>query len=163
MLFGSELYERVMQDLGENYDTYGKTLFPETIPILKKLGASGLWLSAVTSVSESIVTRDALTTGIDWGDFFEHVQTANETDYHKPDGRVFDPTKSRLARVGIQNWANVIYIGDGMGDLLAAKEAGFGFVGVEKGFMSQEDFIKAGAISIPSIAKLVNDKPSKNL
>lgn len=156
VLFGDELYERVMKHLGENYDRYPKELFPETVATLKALGASGLRLGAVTSVPTSIVERDARATGVIWRDLFEYVQTADATDFHKPDGRVFDPTKRWLGSTGVNNSENVIYLGDGIGDVLSARDAGFGFIGVERGFMTSEDFEKAGVPSIPSLCSLIS-------
>jgi phosphoglycolate phosphatase-like HAD superfamily hydrolase len=86
-------------------------------------------------------------------DLLDYTQTADDTAYHKPDKRVFDPVLSWLENVAIRP-GEVIYIGDGLHDMKAALESGFSFLGVETGLVTAEQFKSAGASSIPSIASL---------
>ena len=84
----------------------------------------------------------------------DYTQTADDTTYHKPDPRVFEPATAWLAGKNIQP-NEVLYVGDGLHDMKAALGAGFSFLGVQTGLVSAADFKAAGAKSIPGIADLL--------
>lgn len=86
---------------------------------------------------------------------FERIQSSNDTDYDKPDPRVFDDLLIRYS-------ANqVLYVGDHhQADWLAASGAGISFVGVLSGGIStKEDFLDAGVPKnqiLSSLAEIPN-------
>jgi phosphoglycolate phosphatase-like HAD superfamily hydrolase len=47
-------------------------------------------------------------------------------------------------RYGQREWSSIVYVGDGVWDLRAAKSLGIGFVGIASGGKA-EAFVKAGA------------------
>ncbi|HSH55890.1 MAG TPA: HAD family hydrolase [Candidatus Limnocylindrales bacterium] len=59
------------------------------------------------------------------------------TQYHKPDPRVFDEL---LANHGLEA-AHCVYVGDSIGDAVAARQAGLGFIAsLESGLRQRSDF-----------------------
>lgn len=57
----------------------------------------------------------------------------------------------------------VTYIDDNLHELSAALEAGFGFIGVETGLVTADNFKKVGAKSLSNIADLVQQHLSSHL
>lgn len=80
--------------------------------------------------------------------------TADDTPYHKPDPRVFEPALAWLKTQEVIP-EEVTYIGDGLHDRSAALGAGFSFLGVETGLVSAEQFAEHSSRSIPTIADLM--------
>ncbi|MBI2632886.1 MAG: HAD-IA family hydrolase [Parcubacteria group bacterium] len=58
--------------------------------------------------------------------FFYEIQTREDSLFHKPDPRVFDPILKKLEPFGIAK-ENCIFIGDTIGDMKAARGAGIEF------------------------------------
>lgn len=88
-------------------------------------------------------------------DRFVLIQTQEDTDFHKPDPRVFEPTLEKLAGQGITN-LETIYIGDAIRDFVAARDAGIGFIGVTNGLTSVQEFRAAGAEVVTDLPSLLN-------
>ena len=57
------------------------------------------------------------------------IQTAEDTFYHKPDPRVFDPSIDKLSVHGIRRH-EILYVGDSFHDYVAAADAGLSFIGI---------------------------------
>jgi phosphoglycolate phosphatase-like HAD superfamily hydrolase len=111
-------------------------------------------MGIVTSISRDIFAADFVHSGIKNKAIFDYVQTLEDTTQHKPDPRVFDPTTLWLNSAGIVvNQA--VYVGDGLGDMEAAFGAGYKFIGIERGFISAEEFEENGVISLPGVHELV--------
>ncbi|WP_414479912.1 HAD family hydrolase, partial [Pseudomonas aeruginosa] len=81
----------------------------------------------------------------------DYTQTADDTPFHKPDPRVFEPALTWLETQDVRP-EEVYYIGDGLHDMKAALGAGFNFLGVETGLVTAEQFAEHNVISIPTIA-----------
>lgn len=143
----------------EQYDQFPKELYPDTIETLQALGGAGLHLALMTSLREDRLEKDFEATGID-PNIFEYVQTEKDTPVHKPNGAVFDPTKRWLSAIGIHDPRNALYIGDALEDMQAASAAGFGFVGIERGFVKRKQFEDAGALCVSSLAQLLTRRDS---
>lgn len=84
---------------------------------------------------------------------FHYIQTSDDTEFHKPDPRVFDPTKQWLASEGIKP-EEALYIGDSLLDLQASMGAGLQYLGVTTGLYDQQTFLDAGADSMSSLTAL---------
>ncbi len=138
----------------EQYDQFPKEIYPDTIPTLRALGQSGLHLALMTSLRIDRLEKDFEATGIE-PLLLEYVQTEKDTPVHKPNGAVFDPTKKWLHSVSVHDPENALYIGDAIEDMQAARAAKLGFVGIDRGFVTREQFENAGALCVSSLAELV--------
>jgi phosphoglycolate phosphatase-like HAD superfamily hydrolase len=152
LLYETEDVEEAMARVIANHEAFPKELFAATIPILRHLKAAGKEIGIITASSRFSFEYDLDLHCIP-RELLDYTQTADDTIYHKPDKRVFDPALSWLKSASIQP-DEVIYIGDGLHDMKAALESGFSFLGVETGLVTAEQFKSAGALSIPSIASL---------
>lgn len=81
--------------------------------------------------------------------FFAQILGCGETAYHKPSGRVFDPMFSQFDGMTREN---VIYIGDGQKDFLAAQDRGIQFLGIDRSRKETKAMIDAGATVLPSLS-----------
>lgn len=138
----------------EQYDQFPKELYPDTIETLQALGDAGLHLALMTSLREDRLEKDFEATGIN-PNIFEYVQTEKDTPVHKPNRAVFDPTKRWLSSIGVQDARDALYMGDALEDMQAASAAGFGFVGIERGFVKRKQFEDTGALCVSSLTELL--------
>jgi len=123
--------------------------------VLGRLRRAQLLTGLVTSATQGIIKRN-----IEVGDpfpdvrLFHYIQTAEDTEFHKPDPRVFNPAKIFLGRKSVA-LAQTLYVGDGLLDAQAASGAGLQFVGVGTGpKMTVKDFESEGFDAIDSVEGL---------
>ena len=152
LLYGTDDVEQAMANNTACHEDFPKELFVASIPTLKHLKAAGKLIGIITATSRFSFEHD-LTLHEVPQDLLNYTQAADDTPYHKPDPRVFEPALAWLDEQGVQP-EEVVYIGDGLHDMKAALGAGFGFLGVETGLVTAEQFTENKAISIPSIADL---------
>jgi len=152
-IFGTDDADRALENSRVYSERFPKTLFPDTIPTLQRLLDLGKWLGIVTASTHRSLNYDLESLSIP-GEWFEYIQAAEDTTVHKPNPRVFDPAVAALHEQGLYP-EEVLYVGDGLHDLYAARGAGFSFIGVETGLVSAEEFREHGAISVPTLADLV--------
>lgn len=145
-------YERVMT-IHHNYPQH---VFPDTIQTLQRVHSRGILQGVVTSTTRESFNFDAEFQGLPLN-LFEHIQTQEDTPYHKPDPRVFEPSIEWLDTYGIER-DEVTYIGDALSDFEAAKAVGFNFIGVEQGIVTHEQFQEAGAFSVSSLSKIIKER-----
>lgn len=75
--------------------------------------------------------------------YFSYIQSCTDSEYHKPDPRVFDGYFNNGH--GEAGKDGAVYVGDLISDYRAAKNAGLQFVGVLSGGITKEaDFLQAG-------------------
>ena len=134
-------------------DDFPKEKLPHTEPTLRHLKLASKLIGIVSATTRPILDGDCVHTGIPL-DIMDYIQTAEDTKFHKPDARVFNPMLKWAARRGITA-SEVLYIGDGLQDLKAAGNAGFGFLGVTTGLVTSEEFSKYGARSIAGLLELI--------
>ena len=112
------------------------TIKPENLGVLDELKKSGLRMAVLTNRSLPEVTHlihedHPLSSRMD---FFYYKDIL---DYHKPDPRAFDQAL-KFFKVKPEE---VVYVGDSVGDGVAAKKAGMHFIAVmESGIRTKEDF-----------------------
>lgn len=106
----------------------------------------------LSSAAQSLVLYDLETAGLPI-EKFTYIQSAEDTQVHKPDPKVFIPTLSVLAEYQIKP-ENSIYVGDIVSDYVAASGAGVHFRGIADRTISADEFKKAGASTIRSIREL---------
>ncbi len=131
---------------------FPKELFPETKKILADLKSAELAVGLVTATSRRSLDIDIGPMGVK--DYFDYTQTQESTSHHKPDPKVFDPTKEWLQTLGISS-EEAIYLGDGLHDMHAAVGAGFEFIGTGRGLVTPAEFESHGVRAIPHIGHLL--------
>ncbi len=134
-------------------DRFPKLLFKDTLSTLKSFRKLGKKVGLVTATSLSSLQNDFDTLGIS-KQLFDYIQTEDDTIFHKPDPRVFEPALQWLAKHQIQPF-EVVYVGDHLKDLIAAKGAGLHFVGVSTGVISAAEFAKHRAFHVPRLGCLL--------
>lgn len=83
------------------------------------------------------------------------IQAAEDSDFHKPDPRVFDSLLSTLSEADVGK-ENIVYIGDGSRDYQAAKDAGISFIGITHGTTSKDEFVEIGATAFDSFTQIAS-------
>ncbi len=133
---------------------FPKVIYPETLSTLRALKDMGMLTGVVTATTREGLTYDHKTMGIT-ADLIDYTQTADESDFHKPDPRVFDSAKNWLSERGVKP-QEVVYVGDALHDMRAAVDAGFNFVGVETGMVTGEVFLQNGVKSVAGVANIID-------
>lgn len=155
LLYGTDDAEDAMANNMATHKAFPKELFVATIPTLQHIKFIGKVIGIITATSRFSFEHDLKLHGIP-RELIDYTQTADDTPYHKPDPRVFDPALKWLAKQHIDP-SEVIYVGDGLHDMRAALGAGFEFLGVETGLVAAEQFAEQNVKSIPSIGSLSGD------
>ena len=158
------LYETDNIDMAMSYnlatrEKFPKSLFEDTLDTLASLRQSGLKLGLVTATTRSSLEHDLKTLKIS-KEFFQYIQTEDDTVLHKPDPRVFDPILRWLSAQNIQP-SEVVYVGDAITDMKAAIGVGFHFIGVGTGLVSPEEFAEQNVQSIKRLGDLKKFFPSR--
>ncbi len=126
--------------------------YPEALELLEALRGR-VSVGIVTSAGRSMVTVQLARIGVRPADL-AILQTEEDTAYHKPDPRVFEPALTTLAERGIRA-AEVLYVGDSLRDYQAARGAGLQFRGVLRGTTTRAEFEAGGARCDESLRSLL--------
>lgn len=154
LLYGTDNVEEALANNASCHEDFPKQLFPETIFTLHALNKLKKLLGIVTATTRFSFEYDL--TSIQFPrEIISYTQTSDDTAFHKPNPKVFDPAIAWLAERHIKP-NDVVYIGDGLHDYEAAKGAGFNFIGVETGLVSASQFSQHGVISLPNVGSLVS-------
>jgi len=151
------LYETDNIDMAMSYNIctrkdFPKALFKDTIKTLTALRGAGIKIGLVTETTSSSLNNDFETLCIS-KKLFDYIQTEDDTIYHKPDTRVFEPTLKWLAQENIGP-NEALYVGDSLNDMKAALSAGLQFLGVGTGLASLDQFKQHGVNSIRKLKEL---------
>jgi len=149
LLHGEENVDQIMALEGSINRDFPKVIYEDTIAVLKALRQSGKLICLVTAHDRKNLIIDLKSAGIAKS-LFDYIQTADDTIYHKPDPRVFKPLKNWLEVKSLKP-KQVVYVGDALHDMNAALGAGFEFIGVTTGLVTQAEFT---AHNIKPITKL---------
>lgn len=128
-----------------SYPDYPKKVLPGVTQTLNLLHSQGYTLGIISSTSLRTLEYDLA--NAQFKKIFDYIQTQEDTLYHKPDRRVFEPTLEWLRARDIYP-ESVLYVGDGLHDMKAAQGAGFQFIGVESGLVDANMFRDAGVASV---------------
>ena len=153
LLYETDDVNQAMANNTACHTDFPKDLFAATIPMLIQLKNMGKVLGIITATSRLSFEHDLTLHKIP-KDILDYTQTAEDTKYHKPDPRVFEPAVLWLEKNNIKP-NEVLYVGDGLHDMKAAVGAGFNFIGVETGLVTKKQFKDAKTKSLRSIADLV--------
>ena len=120
----------------EVYSTTSKPpykAFPGALDAVKELREKGFLLGIVTGKPDTPAEQQLADEGFEL-DWFEFVHGEGRCAACKPDGRAFDNALTVLGLHNIEK-KDVVYVGDGLTDLQAARNAGIKFIGVKTGTM----------------------------
>ncbi len=126
--------------------------YPHTLATLRRLSRRDE-LGIVTSHTRTFIYSDLSAARIPDSLFF-HLQTSEDTEFHKPDPRVFAPAIEACAKRGIPV-TNIRYVGDSLVDYKAAEGAGIEFIGIYGHTAPKEDFDRLGIRAIHDIKELI--------
>ena len=149
ILYGTDDLETAITHISRYHEIYKKRFFDTTIPILKRLHEAHKLVGIITATSREYLEMD-LTNHAAARKFIDYTQASDDTQFHKPDPRVFEPALSWLKEHSIQP-EEVLYVGDSLNDAAAALGAGLNFLGVETGLFTAAQFRKLGHRSIPAL------------
>lgn len=152
ILYGTDDIEQAMANNTACHENFPKELFVASIPTLRRIKAAGKLIGIITATSRFSFEHDLTLHNVP-RELLDYTQASDDTPFHKPDPRVFEPALAWLADQKITPH-EVVYVGDGLHDMKAALGAGFSFVAVETGLVTAEQFKEAGIVSIPSVAGL---------
>ncbi len=128
-----------------------------TVAAISELKGSFL-LGIVTAAPHFEVEHFLTHLGLNKADFFL-IQAADESEYHKPDPRVFDMLIALLQERNIRK-REILYIGDSLLDFYAAHYAHLQFKAVLTGSTNREQFQTAG-LSAEDILNSIVELPRK--
>lgn len=154
ILYETEDTDTALNRVIEIHKNFPKLLFEDTIPTLENLHQAGIRLGLVTAASRFSLEHDLDDLAVPRG-LFDFIQSEEDSEYHKPDPRVFTSAITWLESQNILP-GEVTYVGDGLHDAKAALGAGFNFIGVETGLVTHQQFLDAGHVSIDSLSKLIH-------
>lgn len=153
LLYGTDDVEQAVAHNVATHTDFEKELFTATIPMLKRLKGLGKKLGIITATSRRSFEHDLEIHKIPKA-LLDYTQTEDDTNFHKPNPRVFEPVLQWLKEESLKP-EEVLYIGDGLHDMKATLGVGFNFLGVQTGLVDADEFTAAEARSIKSIAELV--------
>lgn len=154
VLYGVEDLTEAMALVQEIHPQYPKQVFDDTVATLKKLKGLGIKVGVVTATTRFSFEHD-MEQIPELSKYIDYSQTQEDTDFHKPDPRVFEPALKWLRTYNIKP-SEALYVGDGLQDMKAALAAGLEFIGVGTGIITPEQFEQNGASSIKSIGELIS-------
>lgn len=144
--------ETALEHLKNHAQHFPKETFAGTEPTLRSLKLANKVIGIVTASYDWILRADMEFANIPT-ELIDYTQTAEDTPVHKPDPRVFDPMLAWMNQKDI-NINEILYVGDGLHDMNAARDAGMHFVGVTTGLTTAAEFKAQGAASISNLSEL---------
>lgn len=153
LLYGTTDTEKALTHNAAHHENYPKKLFVDSVPTLQRLKAAGKRVGIITATSRFSFEHDLVLHKVP-RKLLDYTQTADDTEFHKPNPLVFSPVHQWLKTIQVKP-KEVMYIGDGLHDMKAALGAGFNFLGVETGLVTAQQFREAGAKSVKSIAHVL--------
>lgn len=132
---------------------YTKYPYGDAIEVLNFLHDNHYFLGLVTSMTRESVVNDMKESGMPYTKF-DLIQGSTDSEFHKPDPRVFDGLISQLVKLNI-NKEEALYVGDDIRDLEAARGAGLGFAAIPNGLTTRKEFEDQRAICLNSLSDLI--------
>jgi phosphoglycolate phosphatase len=153
LLYGTTDINQAMAYNIATHEGFPKKIRDDTVATLRYLHESGKTLGVITATHSFSLNHDFETLAIP-RELFNYIQTEENTSFHKPDPRVFDPALTWLRQQRIEP-SEVAYVGDGLHDMKAALGAGFEFIGIATGLVTQDEFKANGAAAITKLKDLI--------
>ncbi len=146
--------ERVIQRYEALNEEFPVVAYEDAVETIEAFLSAGILVGVVTSAGE-IVRRQMMAVGIPL-ERLALLQTASDTEYHKPDPRVFSPALAHLFERGLTQEA-IIYVGDSLSDYRAAHGAGLHFIGIHGRTTEANEFDRVGVKSIATLRELTHE------
>ncbi len=147
-----------VENMSKNYHSldhlFKKYPYKDTIKVLNFLHKNKFILGLVTSMTKSSVIKDMKESGIPY-EKFGFFQGSQDTNYHKPDPRVFNKIIKKLRKKNIKK-EEILYVEDDIRDMQAAIGAGIGFVAIPNGLTTKREFEKNNIRCIKELSDLIN-------
>lgn len=148
-------------NLTNNYKSvihkYPQKPFPKTNSVIKTLSKKHK-LGIISSSNHSLIIRGLADVKLD-PDLFFFIQSAEETNVHKPDPNVFLPSIKKLKAHSIKI-SEILYVGDAIDDHISASKAGFYFCGIANRTVSEDVFMKSPWVTAISDLCSISNKYS---
>ncbi|MFQ5492986.1 MAG: HAD family hydrolase [Candidatus Dojkabacteria bacterium] len=122
-------FENLQRNYAKTSESYPMLAFEDTLPTLNQLFPF-FRVSILTASGRKPVIDDLLRLKFAVGSF-TYIQTSEDTLFHKPDKRVFDPVLKILGQGNITK-NETVYIGDSDSDELASRNAGIDFIRIDR-------------------------------
>jgi HAD superfamily hydrolase (TIGR01549 family) len=132
---------------------YRKYPYEDTTKVLNFLHDNHYFLGLVTSMTRESVVNDMKESGMPY-DKFDLIQGSTDSEFHKPDPRVFDGLVLCLGKLNIKKEV-ALYIGDDIRDMQAARGAGLGFAAIPNGLTTRKEFKDQRAVCLNSLSDLI--------
>lgn len=132
---------------------YRKHPYKDTIKVLNFFHDNNYFLGLVTSMTRESVVDDMNESEMPY-DKFDLIQGSTDSEFHKPDPRVFDGIISQLVKMDIKK-EEALYVGDDIRDMQAARGAGIGFVAIPNGLTTIKEFEDQRADCLNSLSDLI--------
>jgi phosphoglycolate phosphatase len=139
----SDTLENMYEALISVRESFRKKTYPGAQEVMAKLLNSEVKIGIVSATNRKFLFNDLAEDAFPIDKMFL-IQGADNSEFHKPDPRVFNDAITILEKAGVLR-NETVYIGDSLSDLAAAHGAGINFIAVTTGLYSKEDFVKAGA------------------
>jgi phosphoglycolate phosphatase len=143
--------DRILDNFMTVRDQFPSFSFPHSIETVNHL-LKKYFIGVLSSASRQMILNDLKVIGYPL-EKFTYIQSAEETNYHKPDPRVFDPAIEYFAKINIHK-SEIAYVGDSIRDFEAASGAGLFFRGITARTTAEKDFHDRGAKTISDINEL---------
>jgi HAD superfamily hydrolase (TIGR01549 family) len=140
--------ENLLKLYAATTDDFPKEIQRDSMGTIRALLERGIQLGVVTATTKDFVLKDMKRLDFPLEEFF-CIQAADDTEFHKPDPRVFDPILRKLQEMGIEK-EGTVYVGDALTDFYAARDAGLDFIAVTTGLNSAEEFKAIGVSKVLS-------------
>lgn len=145
---------KIIERLWSTNELFHKIEIPEAIALIRKLVQEDVVVGILSSTVSEQINRDLKRLNFPT-EKISFIQGAEETEVHKPDGKVFEPMFKKLERLGISK-SEVVYVGDSLDDLNAATSAGIDFIGITTGLYTEKDLADNGArVVVKNIGELL--------
>lgn len=132
---------------------FPKTLQPGVLDILEQLLASGIAVAILTACHRESGHPDLVRLGFPVERLLR-VQYADDSKYHKPDPRVFDPILPHCHQLGIEHH-EILVVGDSLNDMHASLDAELDFLAVTTGEVDALTFGSHGVRSIATLSEIL--------
>jgi phosphoglycolate phosphatase len=147
----SDSVDKVIKNYKTILHKFPNKPYPGTLSVIQKL-LNQYKVGVVSSFEEELLNKELGELGFPVDDF-SFIQSEKQSKYHKPDPRVFDPTKDILLEIDV-NPKETLYIGDSLKDAEAALGAGFKFIGIANRTTKASRFKEQGVNFIKDIVEL---------
>jgi len=141
-----DTYENMHKAIRSVHNQFLKDPYEHANRVVDTILKKGIEVGVLSAALREHLNEELERAGFPVPKFFA-LQGADETEVHKPDPRVFDLILAKLSEKGVSR-NEVLYVGDSLLDLQAAKGAGLHFIAVTTGLYSRNDFLAEGAETV---------------